>query len=124
MRKRYRLIDTERLVELTHAGDLASFRRDYVAAVEHVLKTRVLRREPIWTEAIAVGDEAYVLGIAEAVRGRAKLLLAETDTGAWVLREAHDKDGDDGLDGAFLLREDFDGGRIVAKLSGSGCRVR
>jgi len=65
-----------------------------------------------------------VLGIAEAVRGPARLFLAETDTGAWILREAHHGDDGDGLGGALLLRGDFEGVEIVAKPWGSGCGVR
>ena len=54
----------------------------------------------------AVSKKANVLGTAEAVRGRAKLHLAETDTGAWRLCDVH---GGDGLEGAFLLTDDFEG---------------
>jgi putative transposase len=116
-RKRYRLVDAERLVELTQAGDLESFRRDYVDAVSQVLQTRVLSREPRWTESIAVGDEEYVRDIAERARGRASLRLAEADDGVWTVRDSQSSCVGDGLDGAVLLRSDFGWGRIDSKES-------
>ena len=70
-------------------------------------RTRALNRDPRWTEAIAVGDEEYVRDIADRVRGRASLLLAEADDGAWTVRDSEGSCVHDGLGGAVLLRSDF-----------------
>lgn len=102
-RKRYRLVDRERLIEVTGAGSFAAFERDYTDAVAEVLARGGLRREPKWTQSIAVGDEEYVLTIADKLRGRAKLKVTETSDGEWIVT---DSAAVDPLGGATLLSDD------------------
>ena len=56
---------------------MAAFEQDYAGAVAGVLARGGLKREPKWTQAIAVGDEEYVRNIAAKVRGRATLLCED-----------------------------------------------
>ena len=53
----------------------------------HLLEIGDLRREPQWTESIAVGDREFVMGVAERVRGRTKLEICESPGGIWVVRD-------------------------------------
>jgi hypothetical protein len=108
-RKRYRLVDRERLVELTQAGSMQAFERDYADAAAEVLARGGLRREPKWTQSIAVGDEEYVLAIADKLRGRAKLKVTETDDGVWTVADCTVADP---LGGATLV---CDGGPAVTQ---------
>jgi hypothetical protein len=52
-----------------------------------------LRREPQWTESIAVGDREFVMGVAERVRGRTKSEICESPGGNWVVRDAEARSG-------------------------------
>jgi hypothetical protein len=81
---------------------MAEFERDYTDAIAGLVACGGLRRDPKWTQAIAVGDEEYVRAIAEKIRGRAQLKVAETADGAWTVSDscAADPPG-----GATLLRE-------------------
>jgi len=87
-RQRYRLLNIPRLIELTESGGEQEFRRDYVDALDELLRIGDMRREPQWTESIAVGDREFVMEVAERVKARVKLVITENDTGGWLLREA------------------------------------
>lgn len=111
-RKRYRLVDRERLVALTHAGSMAAFERDYADAVADVLARGGLRREAKWTQSIAVGDKEYVLTIADMIRGRAKLKVTELGDGEWTVSDCC---APDALEGATLLADAGDGAASVIR---------
>ncbi len=89
LRRRYRLINLERVREAVAARNLEDFRADYHRYLEDRLKTGVVRRESEWTESIAVGSREFV----EAMRGRVvhRRLLNTTPLDAqadvWALRE-------------------------------------
>ena len=89
MRKRYRVVDLDRVVELTGAGSIEAFRRAYQPAVEEVAR-RDLRRDPKWTESVAVGSRGFVEKIRSSVdRMRIEIQgCDETSAGdrGWVLR--------------------------------------
>jgi len=56
-RKRYRSIDREPLVELTQAGSVQAFERDYADAVAEVLARGGLKPEPKWTVSDCHADD-------------------------------------------------------------------
>ena len=45
------------------------------------------KREPQWTEALAVGSQAFVAGVENRAHNRQRVEVAE-EGGAWILREA------------------------------------
>lgn len=84
-RKRYRLLDVDRLLSLLGAEDAVSFRKNLNAALVLAIEKRQLERDPRWTESLAVGSEAFVKEVQERVRRR-RTVMRETG-GAWTLRE-------------------------------------
>jgi hypothetical protein len=101
-RKRYTVLSMDKVVELVGGGDREQFARDYAAALEDAIDRGDLRREPYWSESIAVGSKDYVSGIADQIKGRAKIKVKETDGGAWSVHEpvvpyGHDANEDEGV---------------------------
>lgn len=87
-RKRYRLLDMDRVL-LGAGGWLAKdFTRNYRAVVAQDIERGRLMREPIWTESIAVGSEAYVSRVAADIHTRQKLEQYKGSGGRWALRES------------------------------------
>ena len=93
-RKRYRILDLEGLAERLELASVDELRELHRERVADSLERRALAREPHWTEALAVGDEAFVAR-AQAIYGKQRAafqwshleaLGAEPDT--YVLREA------------------------------------
>lgn len=88
-RTRYRILDVPRLISSLGYADLETFRSRY----EEMITERIQkdpRREPCWTEAIAVGSKDYVEE-AQArctYRRRTDLYtIASEDDAGWILRE-------------------------------------
>jgi REP element-mobilizing transposase RayT len=54
MRKRYRLLDMNRLLSLVGAEDVESFRKNLNAALALAIEKQHWEREPRWTESLAV----------------------------------------------------------------------
>ena len=60
-RKRYSIIDYESLIELFNAQNMDELKKTYRGWVEEALeKQSYCKREPGWTESIAVGSEGFV----------------------------------------------------------------
>jgi putative transposase len=94
LRKRYRVIDLESLVEALapgHGEDEVTSR--YSEYVEEALRAGGLVRQPIWTESVAVGREAYVREVGAQVEGRMQMIIAPADAGAWTVKESRDAYG-------------------------------
>jgi putative transposase len=90
LRRRYRLVDLDRVVELTGAGSIEAFRDSYGAAVADTARGD-LAREPRWTESVAVGRREFVDRIRSSVDRRETEIEAYGEgapgTAGWVLRE-------------------------------------
>jgi putative transposase len=85
-RRRNRLLDIEKLLWLLRCGEVDEFRRNFNVALEDAIINDELKRQAQWTEAIAVGDRAYVEAIEQKVRGRQQLSVEQVG-GSWALRE-------------------------------------
>ncbi len=60
-RKRYRVLDLERLMScLGIPPDVSAFRNWYGATLTEMCQTEYLVREPLWTECVAVGGRQWV----------------------------------------------------------------
>jgi len=90
MRKRYRVVNLDRVVELTGAGSIEAFRRAYGPAVKEAVR-RDLNRDPKWTESVAVGSRGFLERIRASIDRRRAEIQASVETSAgdrgWVLRE-------------------------------------
>jgi putative transposase len=87
-RKRNRLLDIDKLLWLLRASSVAEFRLHLNAALEEAIAKDQLRREPKWTESLAVGSQAFVERIENTVRNRQETECSRED-GLWILREDH-----------------------------------
>jgi putative transposase len=86
-RKRYRLLDLTRAMELLGACAAEDLAGNYRTAVIQTLESGRLAREPVWTESIAVGSESFVSDVAAEIWNREELDQFEGPEGSWVLRE-------------------------------------
>ena len=58
--KRYRLTDNKKLMELMNIREIDRFRETYRNWVDSAIIQGDIKRQPQWTESIAVGDKVYV----------------------------------------------------------------
>ena len=89
-RKRYCLIDQQRLIAWTGHKDLGQFREHYEQDVVNRIQRRILQRESQWTDAVAVGTEAFVKSVTEQLPDRRRWQIEERAFGhsaGNVLRE-------------------------------------
>jgi len=66
-RKRYRIVDTDAVCRYLHCESVATFRAWYEATLEELCDRPPMPREPIWTEAAAVGARQWVQGISDGM---------------------------------------------------------
>jgi putative transposase len=88
-RRRNRLLDQEKLLWLLRCQEPGAFGRQFNGRLEDGMINDRLRREAKWSEAIAVGDRAYVEAIERQIRGRQQLQVEEQG-GSWTLRESYE----------------------------------
>jgi len=86
-RTRHTVLRMDKMLELVGAGSREEFVRDYAATLEELIGRGGLRREPHWTESIAVGSREYVAAIDDQIKGRMRTKPSETQDGAWSVRE-------------------------------------
>ena len=89
LRRRNRLLDVEILLRLLRASGIEEFRdRLDVSLRERIAKDQV-KREPKWTESLAVGSQSFVENLDAKIRNRRQTeVLAEG--GTWVLHENYE----------------------------------
>jgi REP element-mobilizing transposase RayT len=88
-RKRYRLVDRDRLFERSGAVSQQDFLENYRALVEEAVSAGDTGRESRWTESLAVGSEDFVRKMGETFKSRAALTIEQDDEGSegWTVRE-------------------------------------
>ena len=86
--KRYRLLDLERLCWRLGTDDLVVVRKNLEASLEEALARESVRREPCWTESLALGSAGFVERIQPMILSRQETEVVEAADGVWVLREA------------------------------------
>lgn len=87
LRKRYNCLDADALLGLSNVTDMGMFFEWYRFEMERVLEAGNLRREPVWTEAIAVGSEDFVRRIAALRSDRVRLEIKESANVGWYVRD-------------------------------------
>ncbi len=85
--QRYRVIDLGRVTQLLGVGDARALAEAREAAVESGLAAGAVR-DPVWTEAIAVGDRPYLERVARGLGMAARYREVEEGTHGFALREA------------------------------------
>jgi putative transposase len=85
-RKRHRLLDAEKLLRLLRCAEVTEFRAHLNAALSEAILNDESKRQAKWTQAIAVGDRAFIEAMENQMRSRQELTMEE-DGGSWVLRE-------------------------------------
>jgi len=95
-RKRNLLIDQTalcRALDLDRSDGMDAFRREHEARIEETLSNQNLRRQPIWTESVAVGERKWVKAVGENLRNRQVVVIEEQSDqeNTWLVKEAHAK---------------------------------
>jgi putative transposase len=86
-RKRFRLLDLERLLAFLGTKSIDDFRQNLDAAISLALERHQFQREPHWTESIAVGSQGFIGEIEERVH-RQRIHISNSGA-AWTLRESN-----------------------------------
>ena len=89
LRKRYRMLDVERLLELLGDSKADKFRKNYDVSIAESIVRHECVREERWTESLAVGGEAFVKEVSGRIRNRIQVEVEKDPTHAdsWVVRE-------------------------------------
>lgn len=87
-KKRYRLIDTEKLTEVLGLSTPEKLPASRKHAIESTLQKENYRRDKKWTESIAVGSESFVETIKERLGLRAKSRGIQKDNDTYQLHES------------------------------------
>lgn len=85
--QRYRLINTEIILELVGTDKLITFKKFYSECVEHTLFSGPLNRESRWTESIAVGSEAFVSKVKKQLGYRARYRKIHQIQKSWIIKD-------------------------------------
>jgi putative transposase len=86
-RKRHRVLDIRKVLELTGCANVDELAGVYGAFLDEALAANRMKREARWTESIAVGSKPFVNEIAGRVRNRTCLDLSQDPDGTWKVRE-------------------------------------
>ncbi|NQU41150.1 MAG: transposase [Lentisphaerae bacterium] len=90
LRKRYRILDIERLLQSLGASSETELRRYYTEAIAERSEAALLQRESHWTDSLAVGSETFVKGTKDAYKRRWTFDLRQISgeyKDVWTIRE-------------------------------------
>jgi len=85
-RRRYRLLDIERLCWRLRTDDLSELRRSLEWSLADRISRNQLKRELCWTQALAVGSKQFVKAMQPGIAVRREVVIEESGD-SWVLRE-------------------------------------
>ena len=86
-RQRYRLLDLDRLCWRLQTDRLDAVRQNLEATLKETIARDEMKREPCWTESLAVGSQAFVERIKPLVLSPSETEIVEDSPGLWVLRD-------------------------------------
>ena len=87
-RRRYRLLDLDRLCWRLGTEDLEEVRRNLEAALADAIARGKAKREAVWTESLAVGSAGFVEKVKALVLTRRETEVIQREDGLSVLQEA------------------------------------
>jgi len=83
-RKRYRLIDVERLCWRLRAENVEEVRKNLIASLAERIARDKVKREPCWTESLAVGSLGFVEKVKPLTLFRRKTEIVPTADNLWA----------------------------------------
>lgn len=86
-RKRYRLIDRDRLLLELSGAKRDELAASYASSIGQRIGSGVLRKEDRWTQSVALGSEDFVKQVEGKINWRADFEVTETAPGTWTVRE-------------------------------------
>jgi putative transposase len=87
-RSRYRVVDVDRLCWRVGVADLEELRRNLAVSLAERIARDQLKREPWWTESLAVGSVGFVEKVQGKILSRRETeIVRTTDSQAWLLQE-------------------------------------
>lgn len=87
MRRRYRLIDLDRLCWRLGARDIGDVRKNLEVRLAEKIERDQMKRDPCWTESLAVGSAGFVEKIKPLILSRRETEIVATRENMWVLKE-------------------------------------
>jgi putative transposase len=87
-RRRYRLIDLERLCWRLRASSLEEVRANLAANLAEAIARQQVKRQEHWTECLAVGSREFVEAAQPRAVSRLETEIVEAEQALWVLKEA------------------------------------
>ena len=87
-RERYKVLDMETLLTRYDSPSQDQFRSNYRDAIAKAIEDSQLKREPIWTESIAIGDESFVRRIEDDTENRVDLIVESSPNDRWTIKES------------------------------------
>lgn len=85
-RRRYRLLDLERLCWRLRTSSLSEVRENLERSLAERIAQNQMQRESCWTEALAVGRREFVEKVEPQIATRREMEIVESETG-WLLKE-------------------------------------
>ena len=86
-KKRNRVLEMSKLLELLGGSELSDFRRHYEKLVLERIEKDSLKREPQWTASLAVGDAEFVVRMQPLIRNRQDTAVGPAEHDCWVLKD-------------------------------------
>ena len=87
-RSRFRILDTDRLLEHLGTDRTDEFRANYMDAINRRIANQNQARESHWTESLAVGSKGFTEKCRSLYSRRSQFDIYETpDTNTWIIKE-------------------------------------
>ena len=87
-RRRYRLVDVDRLCWRLRADNVEEVRKNLSASLTERIARDQMKREPCWTASLAVGSLGFVEKVKPLILSRRETEIVPTADNVWVLQEA------------------------------------
>jgi putative transposase len=86
-RQRYGIVNKAAGLAILGGTELACFQTNYRRSIDEMIVQDRCRREPSWTESIAVGSPSFLAQLQREIRWRRRFEMEQLSPESWVLRE-------------------------------------
>ena len=86
-RKRYRVVDIERLCWRLQTNDVEQVRKNLEVSLAERIARDEMKRQPCWTESLAIGSRDYVKEVEPGIQFRRETEIVE-NADRWILQES------------------------------------
>src|SRR6185436_12543072 len=87
LKRRHRILDVPKLLELTACRDLEQFRKNYDFLVADRIAKDQMAREPFWTESLAINSRRFAESLRPGIRNRMDTTIDPEGDDGWTLNE-------------------------------------